>query len=55
MGYPTHDVNFTFEFELKHEGAHNFRLHYEWLDFTAEDQVSMKETVTAPFKEWQLI
>lgn len=54
MDYPTHEVNFVLQFDLKQEAGHNLKLKYDWIVPTADDY-EVKDTETVPFKEWTLI
>lgn len=54
MAYPTNDVNFVIQFDLKHEAGHNLKIKYDWIAPKDED-FELKETETAPLKEWTLI
>lgn len=54
VSYPTNEVGFTLQFDLKHEAGHNLKLKYEWPVPNAED-FEMAPQETAPFKEWQLL
>lgn len=54
MEYPTNEVNFTLQFDLKHEAGHNLKLKYDWISPNT-DSYELKDHETAPFKEWTLI
>lgn len=54
MTYPTNDVNFQLQIDLKHEAGHNLKIRYDWMVAQGED-FENKETETPAFKEWTLI
>lgn len=54
VSYPTNDVNFVIQIELKQEAGHNLRIKYDWMLPVGESYES-KETETPVFKEWTLL
>jgi hypothetical protein len=54
VDYPTNEVNFTLQFDVKHEAGHYLKLRYDWISATA-DGYEISNNETAPFKEWTLL
>jgi len=52
--YPTNEVNFVIQFDLKQEAGHNLKLKYDWISSHGDD-FELKDCETVPFKEWTLI
>lgn len=54
VAYPTNEVNFVIEIELKHEAGHHLKIQYDWIAVNNDD-FEFKDFETATLKEWTLL